>query len=189
MKTSLLLLALLCLVPICNAEPSASVRYLMNEPVTLFDWGILRLYEYLDEYTAHYLKTNSVQDIYSTVRYDSPRNHIIISMVVTRKAQEGKESPASVLSGSREVCRTITQTLRREFLADRERHVRRSSGIYRFFAHIGFKGRDEPVDSFDEIEKIIVINVSVYSQKDLGRLILHSESPLINKDIVFGERK
>ena len=48
---------------------------------------------------------------------------------------------------------------------------------------------DEPVDSFEEIEKITVINVSVYSEKDPGRLILHSESPLMGKDIVFGERK
>ncbi len=189
MKTSLLLLVLLGPVSICNAEPSPAVRYLMNEPVTLFDWGILRLYEYLDEYTTHYLKTNSVKDIYSTVRYDAPKNLIIIAMIVTRQAEQVNESPASVRTGSRDICKTITQTLRREFLTNRDRHVRRSSGIYLFFAHIGFKGKYEPIDSFDEIEKITVINVSVYSEKDPGRLVLHSESPLMGKQIVFGERK
>jgi hypothetical protein len=189
MKTTLLLLLLLGLAPICKAEPSPSVRYLMNEPVTLFDWGILRLYEYLDEYTAHYLKTNSVQDIYSTVRYDSPKNRIIISLVVTRQSLQQDETPASVRAASSSICKTITQTLRREFLADRDRHVRRSSGIYRFFGHIGFKGKYEPVDSFDEIEKITVIDVSVYSERDPGKLILRSESPLMGKEIVFGERK
>ena len=191
MKTSLLLLPLLLLgvVPICLAEPSPSVRYLMNEPVTLFDWGIVRLYEYLDEYTTHYLKTNSVQDIYSTVSYDALRNNIIISTVVTRHVQQGNESPASVQLGSKDICKTITQTLRREFLTDRDRHVRRSSGIYRFFGHIGSKGKDEPIDSFDEIEKITVIDVSVYSEKDPGRLILHSASPLMGKEILFTEGK
>jgi len=188
MKTSLLLLLLLSVVPICNAEPSPSVRYLMSEPVTLFDWGIIRLYEYLDEYTTHYLKTNSVQDIYSTVSYDSLRNNIMISTVVTRHSQ-GNESPASVRIGSRDICKTITHTLRREFLTDSDRHVRRSSGIYRFFGHIGFKGKDEPIDCFDEIEKITVIDVSVYSEKDPGRLIVHSASPLMGKDILFSEGK
>ncbi len=189
MKTSLLLLLVLGVVPICNAEPSPSIRYLMNEPVTLFDWGILRLYEYLDEYTKHYLKTNSVQDIYCTVRYDALKNNIIISMVVTRRVQQENESPASIRTGSTDICKTITQTLRREFLTDSDRHVRRSSGIYRFFGHIGFKGKYEPIDSFDEIEKITVIDVSVYSEKDPGRLILHSESRLMGKEIEFGERK
>jgi hypothetical protein len=189
MKTFLLFVALFGLVSTSHAEPSPSVRYLMNEPVTLFDWGIIRLYEYLDEYTTHYLKTNSVQDIYSTVTYDSSRNNIIISLVVTRLTQQANESPASVDSSSRDICKTITRTLRREFLTDRDRYVRQSSGIYRFFGHIGFKGKNEPIGSFDEIEKITVINVSVYSEKDPGRLILHSESPLMGKEILFGEGK
>jgi hypothetical protein len=161
MKAALLSLVLLGLVSVCNAEPSPSLRYWMNEPVTLFDWGIFRLYEYLDEYVTHYMKIHSVRDIYSTVRYDSPRNKIIISIVVTRQADQQQEAPGSVRTGSRETCRTITQTLRPEFLTDRDRHVRRSSGIYRFFGHIGFEGKREPVDSFDEIEKITVIDVNV----------------------------
>jgi len=189
MKTFLLFVALFGLASISHAEPSPSVRYLMNEPVTLFDWGIIRLYEYLDEYTTHYLKTNSVQDIYSTVTYDASRNNIIIFFVVTRHAEQANESPASVNSSSRVICKTITQTLRREFLTDRDKYVRRSSGIYRFFGHIGFKGKKEPIGSFDEIEKITFINVSVYSEKDPGRLILHSESPLMGKEILFGEGK
>jgi len=189
MMISLLFAVLLGLVSISHAEPSPSVRYLMNEPVTLFDWGIVRLYEYLDEYTAHYLKTSSVQDIYSTVSYDSSRNNIVISLVVTRQAEQANESPESVRLSSGDICKTIIQTLRREFLTDSDRHVRRSSGIYRFFGHIGFKGKDEPIGSFEEIEKITVINVSIYSDKDPGRLILHSESPLMGKQIVFGERK
>lgn len=189
MMFSVLFAVLLGLVSISHAEPSPSVRYLMNEPVTLFDWGIVRLYEYLDEYTTHYLKTSSVQDIYSTVSYDSPGNNIIISVVVTRHTGQGNESPDSVRLSSREICKTITQTLRREFLTDSDGRVRRSSGIYRFFGHIGFRGKDEPIGCYDEIEKITVISVSVYSEKDPGRLILHSESPLMGKAIVFGQGK
>ena len=189
MKTRLVLLLLLGLVSIGHAEPSPSIRYLMNEPVTLFDWGILRLYEYLDEYTSHYLNTNSVRDIYCTVRYDYKKNNIIISMIVTRQMQSQSEAPSSVRAGSREICRTITQTLRQEFLTDRDSHVRRASGIYRFFGHIGFRGKEEPVDAFDEIERITVIEVSVYSETDLGRLVLHSKSPLMGKQIAFEEGK
>ena len=189
MTISLLFAVLLGLASMSHAEPSPSVRYLMKEPVSLFDWGIVRLYEYLDEYTTHYLKTSSVQDIYSTVSYDSSKNNIIISVVVTRQAEQANESPDAVRSSSRKICKTVIQTLRREFLTDSDRHVRRSSGMYRFFGHIGFKGKDEPIGSFEEIEKITVINVSVYSHMDPGRLILYSESPLMGKAIVFGERK
>ncbi len=172
-----------------HSEPSPSVRYLMKEPVTLFDWGIIRLYDYLDEYATHYLKTNSVQDIYCTVSYDSGRNKIIISAIVTRQPEQEKESPASVRSHAKNICVEITRTLRREFLTDRDRHVRRTSGIYRFFGHIGSQGKEEPIDAFDEIERITIISVSVYSAKDPGRLILHSESPLMGKESVFAEGK
>lgn len=189
MKTSLLLFLLLGLVPICKAEPSPAVKYLMNEPVTLFDWGIIRLYEYLDDYAMHYMKTNSVQDTYCTVRYDPSRNMILISLVVTREAQKESESPESVRADSREICKTITRTLRREFLTDQDRHLRRASGIYRFFGHIGSRGKEEPIDAFAEIEKITMIDVSVYSARDPARLILQSESPLMGKQIVFVDGK
>ena len=174
---------------VCSADPSATVQYLMHEPVTLFDWGILRLYEYLDEYTAHYLKTNSVQDIYSTVSYDEHKNIILISLVVTRQGEAQNETPASVRTDSREICQRVTRTLRREFLTDRDRYARRSLGIYRFFSHIGFTGKGEPVNAFEEIEKITVIQVSVYSDRDPGRMILQSESPLMGKEIRFKDVK
>jgi hypothetical protein len=189
MKSALISTLVLALASISAADPSPSVRYLMKEPVTLFDWGIVRLYEYLDGYTTHYLKTNAVQDIYSTVSYDTSRNNILITIVVTREAQQAEEPPGIVRSRCKEICRDITRALRREFLTGRDRHVRRSSGIYRFFGHVGFKGKDEPPDAYDEIEKITLINVSVYSSKDPGRLVLQSESPLMGEDIVFARGK
>jgi hypothetical protein len=79
--------------------------------------------------------------------------------------------------------------MRREFLAGRNKQVRRSSGIYRFFAHVGFRGEREPPDSFEEIENMTVIKVSVYSDKDPGKLILHAETPLMGKEITYGEPK
>ncbi len=185
----LLFALLLGLVSVCRAEPTPAVRYLMQEPVTLFDWGILRLYDYLDGYATHYLKTNSVQDIYGTVSYDSGRNRIVISLVVTREPMQGKEPPASVKKHAKRICMTITETLRREFLTDRDRHIRRSSGIYRFFGHIGSRGKQEPTDAFEEIERITLIHVSVYGTEDPGRLILLSESPLMGKEMVFAEGK
>jgi hypothetical protein len=161
----------------------------MQEPVTLFDWGIVRLYDYLDGYAAHYLKTNAVQDIYGTVSYDSTRNRIIISMIVTRQPVQAKEPPAIARKQAKDICLTVTSTLRREFLTEQDRHVRRSSGIYRFFGHIGTRGKQEPMDAFEEIERITLITVSVYGAEDPGRLLLHSESTLMGKESVFAEGK
>jgi hypothetical protein len=157
----------------------------MKEPVTLFDWGIIRLYNYVEEYAKHYLKTKSVQDIYSTVRYDLLRNEIIIAFVVTRKSDPRGESPNLAKASSKDICRSIIQELRREFFADRNDEVRRSSGIYRFFAHVGVRGDKEPLDCYEEIEKITVITVSVYGEKNPGKLIVHASSPLMDKEIIF----
>jgi hypothetical protein len=189
MKVSLFAALLLSLASLSGAEPSPSVQYLMNEPVTLFDWGIVRLHEYLEEYTTHYLQTAWVQDIYATVSYDSRRNIILLSIVATRQARKTDESPESIHMSSKDICRGVTRTLRKEFLTDRDRSVRRSLGIYRFFGHVGFRGKDEPLDAFEEIERITVIKVSVYSDRDPGRLILESESPLMGQEIFFGGSK
>jgi hypothetical protein len=186
MRVLLIVVAIFAFSSFCRAEPSPQVQYLMTEPVTLFDLGILRLYEYVEGYTEHYLETKPVQDIYSTVAYDAPRNKILISFVVTRKPDPQNETPSFVQTSSMSICRMIIQEMRREFFVDRDWQMRRSSGIYRFFAHVGFRGEREPLDCYEAIEKMTVIGVSVYSHKDPGKLILYGESPLMEKDITFG---
>ena len=186
MKVRVIAVAILGFSSFCHAEPSSQVQYLMTEPVTLFDLGILRLHEYVEGYASNYLQTKPVQDIYSTVSYDAPRNKILITFVVTRKPGPQKEDPAFVQESAKSICGTIIQDMRREFFVDRNWQLRRSSGIYRFFAHVGFGGTREPLDCYEEIEKITVLGVSVYSDKDPGKLILHGESPLMGKDIIFG---
>jgi len=186
MRVLVIVVAILAFSSFCQAEPSPAVQYLMTEPVTLFDLGILRLHEYVEGYTTHFLQTKPVEDIYSTVAYDLPQNKILISFVVTRKPDPEKETPSFVQTSSRSICKTIIQEMRREFFVDRNWQMRRSSGIYRFFAHVGFRGEKEPVDCFEAVEKMTVLGVSVYSHKDPGKLIIHGESPLMGKDIIFG---
>ena len=36
-------------VPSAKADPSPGIQWLMNEPATLFDWGMLSLYEHAKE--------------------------------------------------------------------------------------------------------------------------------------------
>jgi len=186
MKVCVIVFAIFAFSSFCHAEPSSRIQYLMTEPVTLFDLGILRLHEYVEGYASHHLQTKPVEDIYSTVAYDAPRNKILITFVVTRKPDPQKESPAVAQASAKSICGTIIQDMRREFFVDRNWQLRRSSGIYRFFAHVGFRGKREPVDCYEEIEKITVLGVSVYSHKDPGKLIIHGESPLMGKDIIFG---
>lgn len=186
MRVLVIVVAIFVFSSFCHAESSPQVQYLMTEPVTLFDLGILRLHEYVEGYTTHFLETKPVLDIYSTVAYDTSQNKILISFVVTRKPDPQNESPSFVQTSSKSICRTIIQEMRREFFVDRNWQMRRSSGIYRFFAHVGFRGEREPLDCYEAIEKMTVLGVSVYSHKDPGKLILHGESPLMDKDIVFG---
>ena len=73
MKVWVIVVAILGFSSFCHAEPSSQIQYLMTEPVTLFDLGILRLHEYVEGYASNYLQTKPVEDIYSTVTYDAPK--------------------------------------------------------------------------------------------------------------------
>jgi len=108
---------------------------------------------------------------------------------VTQKPQAKGQESGSETASPQNICRYVIQEMRRELLADRDRLLRRSSGIYRFFGHVGFRGEKEPLDAFEEIENITVIRVSVYSARDPGKLVLHAESPLMGNEVRFGQKK
>lgn len=68
------------------AEPSSSVQYLMNEPASLFDFGMKRLDEFLSGRT----------DIFVITEYNYDQNRILIS-VRDRRLSSRKVRPKSVV--------------------------------------------------------------------------------------------
>ncbi|MDB4265055.1 hypothetical protein N9893_03215 [bacterium] len=52
----------LFLFEICRAEPDSTIQYLMNEPVTMLEWGLFRLEQHLNR-TPQGLKVNYYPEI------------------------------------------------------------------------------------------------------------------------------
>ena len=61
----------------CNAEPDATVNYLLNDVMTMFDFGIYRMGKLL-EYEA------KNQDFMSSVSYDWNENRLTLRLKATR---------------------------------------------------------------------------------------------------------
>lgn len=70
----------------CVGEPSPTVQYLMNEPVSMFDWGMYKLTLYLNqEFRDRYQKKISTFAPRITVHYDADSNKIQISALMLYK--------------------------------------------------------------------------------------------------------
>jgi hypothetical protein len=77
------------LAGIAAAEPDSMVNYLMNEPYTLFDFGMRRINEDLHKYPI----PNSEREAYKTARYNWDRNRIEVVLVLmeTKDSEEAEK--------------------------------------------------------------------------------------------------
>jgi hypothetical protein len=67
----------------CTAEPASTVKYLMNKPVSLFDYGILRMQEDLKFRAASAYKIKHQAPSYLSVLYDAKSNKIVMYLLYT----------------------------------------------------------------------------------------------------------
>ena len=195
-----------CLISPCYADPSVTIRKLMNEPLTMFDWGLYQLNEYFKTYPFDDLdlvragKNEKGRTIDSEVSYDWDRNRLIIKFYIRTSKQESEKYSA------KDLCSNVTEKIRKSFVFDNY-PLKSFAGLSRFFEHRGFntyKDEQEKISRIAEIEKIIYITIDVsfsnfdnssqFSEKikagtPLFTNILTCESPLLGKDIYYVDRK
>ena len=83
MKRILLVAILFATTTVGHAEPTPVVKYLMDEPVTLFDLGMLRLDRLFDDF-----KVKDAKSVFVSVGYKWKENRIsIFAFVDTNKAE------------------------------------------------------------------------------------------------------
>jgi len=155
-------------------EPSAAVRYLMDEPVTMFDWGLYRLRRIIDQFRFENLTPDNVQ---SYINYDWDQNSLRIVFYVQTKEMIGK-APA------KKMCENITAKISSTFGGEiRDKELRRNLSIATLFEHRAFENKDKPDNFMEEIEKITRIEVNIFTRKAINSpasiKILSCESPLI----------
>lgn len=82
MKKIILILGFLLLFPVHSwADPSPGIRWLQKEPVTLFDWGIMRM-QYSAEKAVEILREPGVTETHAFVYYDGNKNAFEIDLGV-----------------------------------------------------------------------------------------------------------
>jgi len=162
-------LILLIISTTVYAEPSPTVKYLMNDSLTMFDLGLYRLDNYIKERAASFLpKTIVKYNVYTDVGYNWNTNKIIIKMsiVFSEKITEKQQ---------KEFCKRTLDNYKKWL----------PSVIPGFFMHHGFQKKDEPKPKKvkDEILNIAILKIAVYPGEEQPSLI--AKSALMEDKIFF----
>lgn len=155
---TLLIILVIFLTPITAlSEPSNSVAYLMKEPISLLEWGLYRIEDYLN--TSQLTDLDLIYKPKAHVDYNWNKNLIEIKLILHPKYQ----SLSKV--GSKNYCRSALTDLKEIFGYGYDKEVREIFGIKRFFEHKGFSKTNEPKNLTEDIETITQLTVYVYANE------------------------
>jgi hypothetical protein len=188
---------------IVHSEQSKTIQYLMNEPLTMFEWGMVELKNDIDEYLGSLIEKNifsekskketleyvmGYSDYYTYTSYDWIRNKIIVRIVLINKNEK-----LPIIS-KKDLCKKHTDSIKKHFYAAENEEFRREYGISKFFKHSHFARKNQPENFLEEIEDIVEIQINIQYTKDVfllkesGYEIVSSISPLMGDYIYFKEK-
>lgn len=173
---------LLCLVLVSSpawAEPSAEVKWLMNDPVTIFDLGMKRadeaLHKAVDDLIAGHdeiLETSSSRFASAQYAYGQNSIELTVGAVLAAGAKaptaEGCQKLVNDLQDRLLIAESVTDQ-RRDGLAKgppRTSEEKAGSLVARWFSHQGFERTNRPAGIDDKIASLIQINAQVFLPAD-----------------------
>lgn len=167
-----------------TAAPSAGITYLMSEPMSLFEWSMLRLDQRLDNLCATWPADLDLISATSNVDYDWDRNRVIMEFIVYPRYISLGARPA------RELCSQLTGRVKGHFGVGNGPDLVFSlePGIGRLFDHMFFESKNRPLNLADEVNGLAVIRIQVWaSPKDEPMFlpIITSESSLMGEDVLW----
>ncbi len=149
-------LALVLLTTPILAEPSPSISYLMNEPVSMLDWGIYRLQSLIEYQGVIEAPVETFQKQICLVLYDWDTNRLRLSFMIYPRFRSLQKTPA------KQVCSSIVMRIRQIFgCAPGWESTRRITGIGTHFHHRFYEKKDYPETLDRDIEAITYIDVRV----------------------------
>lgn len=203
-KTSIICLFIMVFsVSIVHSEPSKTIKYLMNEPLTMFEWGMYRLEIDINEYLGSLIEQNvdsdkskketlesimGFSDFYTKASYNWNKNRITIRIVLINK-DENLSIPSR-----KELCKKYSDSIKKHFYSTDDKELRKEYGISKFFNHTHFIKNNKPDEFQDEIENIVQIRIDIQYTKNIFLLkesdyeIVTSVSHLMDDDIFFKEK-
>jgi hypothetical protein len=139
-------------------ETSKTVRYLMSEPVSLFEWGMYRL-----ESAAKALNWGGIDSVnkhLATVDYEWSKNQLKIELVVYPRSSSLQKNTA------KQICASIVKQTKSEFGVEPGFEALRAwFGIGTFFSHKYFDKSDTPKSLGGDLEAITNLKVKVMTSK------------------------
>ena len=158
----------------CLAQPSEQIRYLMQEPASLFDLGMYKLNNYLQSY-RHESRRFQVEKSRSTARYDQEENIIRIEIDLFPKTKQFDKPKALCI----EATESIKLRLRDEMLDYR----------HQFFSHAGYDNPKRPGGVLQELEKImeIVVHIHRKTADSTYPVDMYSRCAYDRDDIIFSQ--
>jgi hypothetical protein len=162
------------------SEPSKSVAYLMNDALTMFDWGLYKIEEKLGSMEFKELDLNFRN--YGRAEYDWDSNRINLTVTIYPNYSSLQKLGAS------QICKTGLFKMKEYFGYGMEAQFRELFGINTYFDHKGFVNKSKPETFEQDIENITKLTIQVYASKtNKPQFAKQAEctSKLLEKDIYF----
>lgn len=149
------ILAIFFIPSISWAEPTPTIQWLMKEPATLMDLGILRIRtELAKSYEQKNLDPEHRGDYLSSVFYDWDQNRIKVEL---RAFFEAKDVDDLWGGDTRTACKSLLQELILTLTIIR---------LGPYFSHEGFKRNSEPANLAREIGRITVLQTKIITDQE-----------------------
>ncbi|MGA2351354.1 MAG: hypothetical protein ABSF70_13045 [Terracidiphilus sp.] len=158
-RTAAYLAVFVMFAPTAQADPSPSVRYLMNEQVSMFEWGIFLLQTHVEHFAWN--RGLNVRSQFAHVEYDWQKNELGIKLVVYPAYQSLQQATA------RQACGSLMSQMKTLLGADPKMpEIREMQGIGTFFHHKQFESGDVPKTLDADLEAITSLEINVMESKN-----------------------
>ncbi len=180
-KKTLLAATLLLIAQLVFGEPTEKISWLMNEPLTLFEWGIFKLEQKLNKHVKH----KEMPNLHFSVWYYWDRNRISIFGSSSHNEQKTEEE-------AKRLCKEIIYLVKHQFEINLQTgqpyEFFENSTLGVCFAHFGFKAVTRPEGIEKELDNIteIIAQVHTYPDGEDWKTI-KCQAPLLGTQIMFVE--
>tara|TARA_B100001964_G_scaffold25410_1_gene25336 strand:+ start:946 stop:1572 length:627 start_codon:yes stop_codon:yes gene_type:complete len=190
---------------VTQAEPSKTVEYLINEPVSMLDLGILKLNRKLDKSDIEFsYKDKSLKKTMGIAYYDFQKNRMLLEFRLDlntdlfRTFDYKNETLRTEEWDPKTVCKDQLSRVREEFGFSDDNskkgyssNVRSILSIANHFAHSGYKNKNVPKNLTSEIENISYVEIDIRDDCAMcvmNRTLAKCEGSLYGKEVLFHDK-
>ena len=163
-----------------SAAPREATTFLMNEPVTLLDWGTYKLERFLERrrWPQEFEPT-----VFTKVSYDWDRDRIVIDVqALVKFGPPTRDQCLGVLKLLLSAGGVVFETRNRQL----------NDGISTFaveFLHMNFRSPNQPPDLGKKIDEVLELRVTVSGLPSGGQVRqVECRTNLTNPEVVYIER-